>query len=245
MSHVIDGGVAHDIVHGDCLDVMREMEDGSVNTVITDPPYNVVNRNGGDLRKPGYLDKGSADSAVVDIEAVATELIRITSGSIYVWCSTEQASDWRKSFVNSGLTTRQCVWIKSNPAPINGEKMWLSGVELCIFARKPKAPFFEFCKVPAWTGPSEKLDWHPTPKPVWLMMELVKASSRKNDIIFDPYCGSGSVGVAAVLLERRFIGVDIDKSYVDMARKRIARPTSSWTRTHDTTTCNNQVSLFG
>lgn len=235
----------HSVITGDCIDVMRGMADESVNTVVTDPPYNVVNRKGGDLRKLGYLDKGSADSAEVDIEVVAQELIRVVSGSIYVWCSTEQASDWRKSFVDAGLTTRQCVWIKSNPAPINGEKMWLSGVELCIFARKPKAPFFEFCKVPAWTGPSEKLDWHPTPKPVWLMMQLIKASSGKDDIIFDPYCGSGSVGVAAALLERRFIGVEIIESYANLARKRIAHPTSSWMRVGDTEMSNNQVSLFG
>lgn len=210
------------IEQGDCLDVMRGMADASVDAVVTDPPYNVVNRKGGNLRKLGYLDKGGADSTPVDISVVAPELCRITAGSIYVWCSTEQVSEWRRCFTDAGLTTRQGVWVKSNPAPINGESLWLSAVELCVFARKPKAPFFEFCKSPVWTGPSDQtISWHPTPKPVWLMRALIRASVPIGGTVFDPYCGSGSVGVAATREGRNFIGCDIEPDYVKRSRFRI------------------------
>src|SRR4051812_4259419 len=127
------------LIFGDAVEEMSKMPDLSVDTIITDPPYNVVNRPTGGLRK---FDKGDADSVLVDIQKVAPELIRLSQGSIYVWCSTEQASEWRQTFVNYGLTTRTCVWIKSNPSPANGQYMWLSGIELCIYARKKNAPFF-------------------------------------------------------------------------------------------------------
>lgn len=210
-----------EIYQSDCMQFMQKMKDCSVDAIITDPPYNVVNRSGGNLRKIGYLNKGEADSAAVDIPSIASELVRIASGSIYVWCSSEQVSEWRRCFVKEGLTTRQCVWVKSNPAPINGEKMWLSGVELCIFARKPKAPFFEFCKNPVWTGPTERIGWHPTPKPVWLMRALVKASVPPGGTVLDPFCGSGSTGVACAREGRNFIGVDMNQEYVTKALERI------------------------
>ena len=206
---------------GDCLEVLPTIEAGSVDAVVTDPPYNVVNRSGGDLRSPGYLDKGVADSAPVDIPALAAEFARITSGSIYVWCGTEQVSRWRAEFVALGLTTRACVWIKSNPSPVNGEKLWLSGLELCVFARKPKAYFDRFCKVPAWSGPSHRVPGFPTPKPVWLMREIIEASVPPGGTVLDPFIGSGTTALAAINTGRTCVGIERDSGYFDIACRRV------------------------
>jgi len=65
---------------------LRELGESSVDAVITDPPYNAINRASGGLRS---FDKGVADSAPVDIESFAEEFVRVSRGSVYVWCSDE------------------------------------------------------------------------------------------------------------------------------------------------------------
>jgi DNA modification methylase len=202
----------------DCLDVLREMPDASVDCVITDPPYNAINRETGGLR---LIDKGSADSAEIDIPRLASEFLRIARGSIYVWCSCEQFTGWTMEFKKAGLTTRNCAWWKTNPSPMNGENLWLSALELCVFARKPSAPFLHRCKPPVWQGPSEPRDDHPTAKPEWLMCRQILASVPEGCTVLDPFMGSGTTGVACMNTGRSFIGCEIDPGYFAIAKRRI------------------------
>lgn len=203
---------------GDCIEFMRGMPAGSFQLIIADPPYNAINRETNGLRD---IDKGDADDTPVDIMEVSSELIRVAKGSIYVWCSDEQYTDWTMAFKNAGLSTRKCAWRKTNPSPMNGEHLWLSGLELCVYARKPGAVFNNHCQVPMWSGPSEKVEGHPTPKPVWLMKTLVLASSHPDDVVFDPYTGAGSTGVACMKTGRNFVGCEIKKQYFSLAKTRI------------------------
>lgn len=207
------------VIEGDCLDVLQALPVGSVDAVVTDPPYNAINRRTAGLRR---IDKGAVDSAPVDIAAVAGLLVRASRGSIYVWCSDEQYTAWTMAFKTAGLATRICAWRKSNPSPMNGESLWLSGLELCVFARKPLAYFVARCQVPLWTGPSEPRDDHPTAKPVWLMKRLILASCPSKGVVLDAFTGSGSTGVAALEEDRRFLGIEREADYCAIARRRIA-----------------------
>ena len=128
------------------------MPDASVDCIVTDPPYNAINRTTSGLRS---LDKGVADSAPIDIDALAAEFWRVGRESFYVWCSAEQVSLWTWAFRNLGGTTRAGVWHKTNPSPMNGERLWLSALELCVFARKPKATFNLHCAHPLWNAAVE------------------------------------------------------------------------------------------
>lgn len=217
------------LIHGDCLEVMPTLPDGSVDAIVTDPPYNEVHRDEArvryarPLRQLAYFNKGRADTDPVPIDKVAAEFARITRGSIYVWCGTQQAGEWRNAFATLGLSTRLCVWEKSNPAPINGDKLWLSSIELCVYARKPKAPFNRFCKSPVWRGPLARVDGFPCPKPVWLMEELITASVPEGGVVLDAYLGSGTTGVACANTGRGFIGIEKDASYFAIAQERIAK----------------------
>ena len=207
------------LIHGDALCVLRELGESSVDAVITDPPYNAINRASGGLRS---FDKGVADSAPVDIESFAEEFVRVSRGSVYVWCSDEQYTAWTLAFKSRGLTTRKCAWWKTNPSPMNGTRLWLSALELCVFARKPGAYFAKHCAHPVWKGPVARVKGHPTPKPVWLMREAVLASVPETGVVLDPFMGSGTTGVASATEGRSFIGVDQELSYVELARHRIA-----------------------
>jgi DNA modification methylase len=204
---------------GDCLGMLREMADGSVDAIVTDPPYNVVNRATGGLRQ---IDKGGADELPVQPTLLAAEFARVCRGSVYVWCGSEQVSEWRAAFVRAKMTTRQCVWEKSNPSPMNAQSIWLSSVELCIFARKPKATFNRFYESPVWRGPSQRVEGFPCPKPVWLMAEAIDASTELGATVLDPFMGSGTTGVACMNTGRNFIGIELDEGYFKIASDRIA-----------------------
>ncbi len=204
------------IYHGDARDVLPSLS--LVDLVLTDPPYNAINRVTGGLRS---LDKGGADALPVDITAIAGEIIRLTTGSAYVWCSDEQYTDWCMAFKRAGMTTRKCAWWKSNPSPMNGEHLWLSALELCVFSRKAGAHFGLHCQPPIWQGPTERDVDHPTPKPEWLMRLLIQASTKPDDLVLDPFMGSGTTLRAAKDLGRRAIGIELEEKYVQIAIKRL------------------------
>jgi len=206
------------LMQGDCLELMKTIPDGSVDMVLTDIPYGEVNQKSSGLRR---LDRGNADACDFDLNLMVDEFARVASGSFYVFCGTEQISVITTAFKRHKLTTRVCAWEKSNPSPMNGSKLWLSGMEFCVFARKPKATFNEHCQKALWRFPVGRSKIHPTEKPVALMSRLVAASTNEGNIILDPFMGSGTTGVAAKNLNRSFIGIELDETYFNIAKERI------------------------
>lgn len=200
---------------GDCRDVLPTL--GKVDAVVTDPPYGEVNRASNGLRN---LDKGAADAADFDLPELAA-MLASKGRSVYVWCGTEQVSELRRAMVVRGLSTRVGVWEKTNPSPMNGQFIWLSSIELCVFGKEAGAPFFGHCASPVWRLPTESDQVHPTQKPVRLMNRLIQASIAPNGTALDPFMGSGTTGVAAVRMGRNFIGIEREEKYFDIACKRI------------------------
>ena len=210
---------------GDCVEVMRTLPDNSVDMVLTDMPYGVVSRSSQGLRN---LDKGVADVMDFDLEEAMAECVRVCKSSFYVFCGTEQVSFIRRYFVDKGLTTRLGIWEKTNPSPMNGQRLWLSSVECCVFARAKNAPFHEHCKSSVWRFPTARGKLHPTMKPVPLMKYLINASSNIGDVVLDFTMGSGTTGVACMETGRRFIGVEKDPEYLALAEARIASALPDW-----------------
>lgn len=205
--------------HGDCLDVMKTIPVGVVALVLADIPYGEVNQKSSGLR---LLDRGTADRCDIDITKMVSECVRICSGSFYIFCGTEQISPLVAEFRKHKLTTRVGAWEKTNPSPMNGSKLWVSGLEFCVFARKPKAAFMEHCKKALWKFPVGRSKIHPTEKPVALMERLVAASSSDGGVILDFTMGSGTTGVACANLGRKFIGIEQDETYFKIAKERIS-----------------------
>ena len=121
-----------DLLHGDCMVEMQSMLNDSVDFTLTDIPYNVVNRKDNGLRT---LDKGNADVLTFDLESFLDEVYRVTKNSICIFCGKEQFSDIYKYFANKQGTTRPIVWQKSNPSPMNGQYIYLSGVEFAVWLK--------------------------------------------------------------------------------------------------------------
>lgn len=208
-----------DLKQGDCLELMKNMPDNSVNFTLTDIPYNAVNRLSNGLRN---LDKGKADELTFDIFRFLKEVYRVSANSICIFCGKEQFSDIYKFFSEKKGTVRPIVWEKSNPSPMNGQYIYLSGVELGVWFKKSGSKTFNaHCKNSVFKYPNGKSKLHPTEKNHNLLQELILDNTNPQDIVFDPCMGSGSHGLVSVINGRNFIGIELDPGYFDIARNRI------------------------
>lgn len=216
-----------ELMQGDCLELMKTIPDQSVDMVLCDLPYGEVSQKSSGLRK---LDRGNADRCDMDLAAVVFEFDRLCTGSVYAFCGMEQISPLVALFRKRGMTVRVGAWEKTNPSPMNGSRIWLSGLEFCVFGRKPKATFNAHCKKALWQAPSGQSKVHPTQKPVTLMETLILASSDPGQTVLDNCMGSGTTGVACVNTGRKFIGIERDPDYFKIAEQRIygAMPVPDW-----------------
>ncbi len=208
----------NEIILGDCLDVMKGIPSGQVDLLIADIPYDEVNRTSNGLRN---LDKGAADQITFELNDFIDECSRVTSGSVYIFCGIEQVSEIRAKLVRNGLSTRLCIWEKTNPSPMNGQHIWLSSIECCVFGKKRGATFNEHCKGSVWRYSVPRGKLHPTMKPLPLMEYLIETSSKEGDLVLDPCMGSGTTGVACINTNRRFIGIELNEEYYNKAVERL------------------------
>lgn len=210
--------IENKLIYGDGLEVMAGLSDRSIHLVLTDIPYDVINREDNGLRN---LDKGDADRLTFELSDFMDQVIRVCGGSIYIFCSTEQVSYIRARMVEAKMSTRLGVWSKTNPSPMNGDHIWLSSLEVCVYGKKKGSTFNLHCKKPLWEYPivSHHNRTHPTQKPTRLASCLINASSKKGDIVLDPCMGTGCFPLTAGRLMRRYVGIDNNASYVVQARR--------------------------
>ena len=203
---------------GDCLDVIGNCIKAQTELVLTDIPYGEVNRQSNGLRT---LDKKDADIETFNLTIFLNEVIQKFYGSSYIFCGIEQVSFIKKFMREKELSTRLGIWEKTNPSPMNGQSIWLSSVECCVFSKKKKATFNEHCKSSVWRNPIGRSKQHPTEKPIALFERLVKASSQIGSYVLDPCIGSGTTAVAAINTGRKFIGIERNEEYCEIAKQRI------------------------
>ena len=208
-----------DLRNGDCLALMKDIPGESVDFVLTDIPYDAVNRQSNGLRN---LDKGKADIITFDLELFLQEVLRVCKNSICIFCGKEQFSKIYEFFASQKGTVRPIIWEKSNPSPMNGQYIYLSGVEMAVWFKKSGAKTFNaHCKNTVFKYPNGRSKLHPTEKNHELLRDLILDNSNDGDIVFDPCMGSGSHGLVAVQNGRSFIGIELDEQYFGIAKKRI------------------------
>lgn len=205
----------------DCMELLPFIEEEAINLTLTDIPYNSVNRSSNGLRN---LDKGNADILTFNLYNFLDELYRITKGTIIIFCGMNQVSDIFNYFDNYAKqhkgTVRQLIWKKTNPSPMNGDYIYLSGVENAVWFKKKGAVFNAHCKSNVFEYSCGKSKLHPTEKNHDLLKDLILDNSNENDIVFDPCCGSGSHCLVAKENDRLFIGCELNKEYFNIAKER-------------------------
>ena len=207
------------LYQGDCITKLATMQDNSVNFTLTDIPYDAVNRTSNGLRE---LYKGKADVLTFDLLVFLEQVYRVTSNSICIFCGKEQFSTIYDFFANKKGTVRPIIWEKTNPSPMNGQYIYLSGVEMAVWFKKSGAKVFNaHCKNTVFRHPNGRSKLHPTEKNHELLKELILDNTNEGDIVFDPCMGSGSTGVACLNTNRNFIGIELDEKYFNIAQNRI------------------------
>ena len=221
------------IEQGDCLELMKEIPNGSIDLILTDPPYKVTSR-GSAGNSGGMLQKKINKSGMVfkhnDIEPkdYAPLFYRILKdGShCYVMCNHTNLINMLNVFTQNGFHfIKSLIWNKGNK--IMGQ-YYMSQFEYILFFRKGKGKKINNC------GTSDILfvqnkktkdengnNIHDTEKPIELMKILIENSSNENELIFDPFVGVGSTCLAAINTNRHYIGFELDENYFEIAKKRI------------------------
>jgi DNA modification methylase len=230
-----------DLRKGDCLELMKDIPDNSVDLVIIDPPYEInANGSGGAFgkEKRGYHSEVKALSDGIT-NLVLDELVRIMKKiNIYIWCNKNQLRQYIDYFEGIGATTDLLTWHKTNPVPTCNNK-YLSDTEYLLYFRKNGVPMYGTyaTKKKYYVTPTNKEDKklykHPTIKPLDIMENLIINSSQENDVILDCFMGSGTTGVACKKLNRNFIGMELDETYFEIAKKRISEEEPNQTTIFD------------
>ena len=190
--------------------------------LLTDIPYCKVNRSDNGLRN---LDKDKADIGTFELEPFLNHIYDCFDICI-IFCGNEQYSfiyDWfnQKSQKKLG-TTRQIIWAKSNPSPMNGEYVYLNGTENAVwFKKKGTGKLNAKCKRNVFTFPTGSSKFHPTEKNHKLLKDLILDNTNENDLVVDTCMGSGSTGIVALENNRDFFGIELDKKYFDIDVERI------------------------
>ena len=212
----------HKLIKGDCLEVMKKIPNKSVDLTLTDIPYDEINRESNGLRQ---LNKSLADIITFDLNKFLQEVYRTTKGTIIIFCGQHQLSEIKNFFQEKQNqhkgTVRQLIWQKTNPSPMNGQHIYLSGIENAIWFKNRGATFNAHCKNTVFTYPCGRSKFHPTEKNHDLIKELLLDNSDENQIVFDPCMGSGTTGIIALQNNRNFIGIELDENYFKIAQQRI------------------------
>lgn len=208
------------VYNADCLEGMKRIPDNHVNITLTDIPYGVVNRKSNGLRN---LNKEEADDFNIDMDELLREIYRVTEGQIIIFCGKEQFSEIYKFFADKKGTTRSIIWQKTNPSPMNGQYVYLSGVEHAVwFKPRGRKVFNAHCKNTVFTYSNGSRKIHPTQKNLDLFKELIIDNSSEGEIVFDPFMGSGTTAIAAIDTGRNYLGFELDEEYHKLSEQRVA-----------------------
>ena len=144
------------------------------------------------------------------------ELVRVTKNSLCIFCGKEQFSIVYQMLASYPGTVRPIIWEKSNPSPMNGQYVYLSGVEMAVWLKKKGATTFHpHCKNTVFKYPNGKRRIHPTQKNIDLIRELILDNTNEQDLVFDPCMGSGTTARACVQTNRNYLGFEINTAYYE------------------------------
>lgn len=230
----------HKLICNDCFNALGDIPDASIDLILTDPPYNLANYSTGnmkfDWRAEINNDVAKWDENPLDPAALLPEFKRVLkpTGNIFVFCSYNLLGDYHKAFDPEFDVFQFMAWHKTNPVPNIRKSSFLNSVELIVccwnkghtwnFTKQNEMHnFFEspICMGKERVKNKDGKNAHPTQKPVKLLKHIIEIASNENDIVLDCFMGVGSTAEAALDMNRRFIGIELDPEYVNLSKKRL------------------------
>lgn len=224
------------LYNADCNNILNQIKDHSIDLILTDPPYNIAQYSTGNIPLPGRAevnnDLGEWDLKEIKPSDFVSEFSRIIKpdGNIFIFTSYNLIGKWHEAFDPVFDTFQYFIWHKTNPMPKIYKNGFLNSCEMivCMWNKGHKWNFssqnemHNFFECPICMG-NERLKnpKHPSQKPVKLLKHIIEIASDEGDLVFDPFMGVGSTGVAALQLNRKFLGCEIDSAFFEAARERI------------------------
>ncbi len=231
------------LYNDDCMKALKKIESSSINLIVTDPPYNLGNfmksrdTNLHKMRDNFFATAGwdnmNFDEWIKSMEMFFCEAARVMKkgGAVIIFMSVMKVESIVKIAEKYGFYYKTTgIWHKKNPMPRNMNLHFVNSTEAWIyFTYKTKTGVFnnngcilhDFIETSVIPKSERKFGKHPTQKPEGLIYHFVKILSNPKDTILDPFMGSGTTGVVAKKLDRNFTGIELDKNYFSIARKRI------------------------
>ena len=207
------------LLNGDCLELMKDIPDGSIDLILTDPPYGInltPQRESGKFKNTKVIN----DDTLLWLPNIVRELYRVSKNVVLVFCSWQNIDKFKIEFEKHFTIKNVLVWDKdwfgmgNNYRP-NYELCLLCCKTNVITKSKNKSNILKYRRI----APQKLL--HSCEKPIALLEDLITELSNVGDKVLDCFMGSGSTGVACVNTNRRFIGIELDSNYFDIAKNRI------------------------
>ena len=217
---------------GDCYELIKNIPDKSIDCIYIDIPYLYTKTYHKHENKYG---KKISDNFIKSISSIKNgidysiydEIIRVSKiGNIFIWLSKEQIPYTLNYFLDKGFVYELLVWNKNNVLPL-AHNSWLNDTEYCLYFKKKgivlndglelKSKYY----ISSLNQKDKNKYNHPTIKPLELVKRHILHTTQPNNIVLDCFCGSGTTCVACKETGRRFIGIEIDKTYWKIANDRI------------------------
>jgi site-specific DNA-methyltransferase (adenine-specific) len=228
------------IINDDCINALKKFGEGTFDLIFADPPYNLSGDNSVTVKsgKRVKCDKGEWDK-VDNIHQFNLEWIdackRVLNDDGTLWISGTLHNHPSVGMALKSLgfwIINDIVWYKPNATPLLSKNRLAPSIELIWLASKSKKYFFDYDKAKEinhgkqmrnmWEiSASRHVTSHPTEKPERLLERIITLGSKENGLVLDPFMGSGTTGVVCKRNNRKFVGIEIDRNYCEMAKNRI------------------------
>jgi len=234
------------LINNDCFSILKTIPDNSVDLILTDPPYNIAQYSTGNLkfdwRSDINNDVAEWDLTLLEPKLLVSEFNRILAptGNIFIFCSYNIIGEYHKAFDPVFDTFQFMVWHKTNPVPNFRKSSFLNSCELIVSCwnkghtwnfstQREMHNFIEsgICMGKERVKDSNGKNLHPTQKPLSVLKKIITIASNENDIVLDCFNGVASTGDAALSLGRRYIGIEIDKTYYKASQQRLSKYSSN------------------
>ena len=215
------------LIHGDCLEKMKDIQDGYVDCILTDPPY-VMTPQGNSCR-PNYMHSGMSKNLfggqLPDFDIFFQIAFKKLASDSHLYCfsNVNSLQELLNAGIRAGFKLSNILhMIKDTKMP---NRWYLKYTEMVLFFRKGRAfPInnltsrdYDFVEMPT----VKKGKVHISQKPILYLEKLIVNSSKEGGTILDPFMGSGSTGIACLNTNRNFIGIEKDDKYFEIAKNRI------------------------
>lgn len=213
------------LMQGDCLELMKGIQDGSVDLVLTDPPYGMNFQSNYRAKKYSKIEN---DTCLDWLDAFLQECWRVLkpNSAIYLFCFWHKVDIFKKAVEKRFKIKNIIIWEKNNTSMGDLKGSYAPKYEMVIFAHKGRRVLNGFRYPDVLTAKRTGNKLHPTQKPIELLEIFVNSSSNDGETVLDPFMGSGSTGVACVNTGRNFIGIELDPIYFQTAQERINKAVS-------------------